>query len=372
MLIMSRFIRVEGFPGLWVAEGKRDTTYYYRLKLLDGRWERRIVGKSSENITPKTALLRGAALQADIDKGKEVSRGNDKITFRDAHKNYLKVREAKGSNISRDIERWNNYLKCFADIPLSKLKTSDFQDKLIELRKSGKTDGYLEKIFGQARTYFSWSIKADLWTGKNPIGRDSTFTMPAWRKTAKPTRWFTPAEAENLLTECLRRSMQLYDMSLLALKTGLRAMEIFGLGEMENAIDQVNGILNFKAKSGYREYVYVDRDIIKMLLGYNRKPGELIFQSKQGKRMYKISHSFPRAIEAAGLVSESHKVWFHSWRHTFGSWLAQSGDFTLHEIMQYMRHTDDRMTLHYAKLIPGDRKERLSIIQRRLDSVFNQ
>ncbi len=227
--------------------------------------------------------------------------------------------------------------------------------------------GYLEKIFGQARTVIGWAIKDRIWQGVNPIGRDSRFKMPTWRKEKRPTRWFTSEEATKLLAVIRSCSQQLHDMSFLSLRTGMRSMEIFGLGELEDAIDHENGQLNFIGKSGNREWCYADDEVIAMLASYRRRPGEFIFQDKFGNRIKKISKTFQRAIQDADLQSETHKVWFHSWRHAFGSWLAQSGEFTLQEIMKYMRHQDERMTAHYAKLIPGKKRDRVaSIIKKKI------
>lgn len=343
-----------------------DLAYYVLLRKRDGKWTRRLVGKHSEGVRPKVAVARQQELQKEMDGGKDPS-AMASVTFGQAYENFLLQKQAAGSDIIRDINRWNLYLSPLGNVPLSKLVTQDFNQMLAAMRDKGHSDGYLEKVFGQARTIISWAVKADLWDGKNPLGRDSTFRMPAWRKNAMPSRWFTPEEAQRLLEEVCMRSEDWYRMSLLSLNTGMRAMEIWSLGELEDALDRANGQLNFIGKSGEREFVYAGDEVFDLLEEYGREPGELIFQMRgNGGRIYKTSKTFVRAIEAAGLSSKTHKVWFHSWRHTFGSWLAQSGQFTLHEIMEYMRHSDDRMTRHYAKLIPGDRRERLGVIKEKL------
>ena len=53
---------------------------------------------------------------------------------------------------------------------------------------------------------------------------------------------------------------------------------------------------------------------------------------------------------------------FHTFRHTFASWLAQSGKVTLFELKNLMRHQNVNMTLRYAHLFPGQESEKLSII----------
>lgn len=357
------------YPGVFTRPGTRgDTAYYVSLKNAEGKWERRLIGYHSQGLRPALAAEKRIEIQKQIN-GRLDPKVNDKVTFQDAYENYLSIKRARDSDVSRDINRWNLYLSRFQNVPLSDLTTRDFNEYLVEFRSRQKpvSEAYLEKIFGQARTMIRWAVKEDLWVGKNPLGQDSNFKMPTGRKSAKPSRWFTPQEAKRLLEECRKRSENLYRMSYLSLRTGMRITEIWGLGELEDAIDEVNGILNFIGKSKQREHVYTSHDVISMLKEYGRAPGELIFKNDRGERYYKTSKSFPRAVEAAGLASTTHKVWFHSWRHTFGSWLAQSGEFSLHEIMDYMRHTDQRMTLHYAKLIPGHKREGLDLIRKKLE-----
>ncbi|WP_279076161.1 tyrosine-type recombinase/integrase, partial [Bilophila wadsworthia] len=55
-------------------------------------------------------------------------------------------------------------------------------------------------------------------------------------------------------------------------------------------------------------------------------------------------------------------VTLHTMRHTFASWLAQSGKVTLMELQKLMRHKNITMTMRYAHLFPGQESEKLSII----------
>ncbi|MFQ9367338.1 MAG: tyrosine-type recombinase/integrase [Bilophila wadsworthia] len=52
----------------------------------------------------------------------------------------------------------------------------------------------------------------------------------------------------------------------------------------------------------------------------------------------------------------------HTMRHTFASWLAQSGKVTLMGLQKLMRHKNITMTMRYAHLFPGQENEKLSII----------
>ena len=65
--------------------------------------------------------------------------------------------------------------------------------------------------------------------------------------------------------------------------------------------------------------------------------------------------------ERAGMDKRK-KVWFHTLRHTFASWLAQSGTVTLQELRDIMRHESIAMTERYAHLIPGKAETKTALI----------
>jgi integrase len=57
-------------------------------------------------------------------------------------------------------------------------------------------------------------------------------------------------------------------------------------------------------------------------------------------------------------------------RHTFASWLAQSGEVGLHELMKHLRHKNIEMTLRYAHLIQDKQREHLAIISEIMRESF--
>jgi integrase len=120
-------------------------------------------------------------------------------------------------------------------------------------------------------------------------------------------------------------------------------------------------------KGGTRTAVRVPADMIAMLRNYNRKPAEPLFKTSMlGGAFKKTPPSFTSAVKALNLAPEDgdslYAVTFHTLRHTFASWLAQSGKVTLLELKTLMRHKNLNMTLRYAHLIPGQESEKLSII----------
>lgn len=104
-----------------------------------------------------------------------------------------------------------------------------------------------------------------------------------------------------------------------------------------------------------------------MLQAYKRKPAEPIFQQPRKKTAFtKTPACFQTAVRKLNLAPKDgdslYAVTLHTMRHTFASWLAQSGKVTLMELQKLMRHKNITMTMRYAHLFSGQESEKLSII----------
>jgi integrase len=222
----------------------------------------------------------------------------------------------------------------------------------------------VNNIFNFMRSSINRAIATGMWNGANPLSTKGG----VWRMVKvnnSRLRFFTKEEAKALLADLEATNPQLHDMTLLSLRTGLRCTEIFKLKGQD--VDANAGVLHIVAKGGHRAPVRVPEDLIAMLQSYNREPGEPIFQAPQtGKAFTKTPAAFAFAAKRLGLAPEDgnslYAVTFHTLRHTFASWLAQSGKVSLIELKNLMRHANINMTMRYAHLIPGQESEKLSII----------
>lgn len=358
-------------------KGKPDRTWWVFFQVRKRpRWVE--IGKSSAGVTAVYASQRRATLINEAKLGEDI--GGQAHTVSHAVGGYLSWMEGKGRDVSRERSRYDLHIApVLADINLDHLTVGDLDRLKKELRKkpgarSGTTlsNQTVRHVFSLLRRAVNWSIREGHWRGGNPIGPQSRFTMPRVRNEGE--RFFTPAEAEALLTEVKKRSQPVHDMCFLALSTGLRATEIFGITRQD--IDFDSGVIWITAKGGNREKVLVDSFILDMLRAYDREPGELIFQKRGGGRIEKISATFYYAVGALGLnegITDSRqRVWFHTWRHTFISWCAQSGEYSLLELQQLARHARIEMTMRYAHLIPEDRTPAIDVINRRMKAEAGQ
>lgn len=210
----------------------------------------------------------------------------------------------------------------------------------------------------------------------NPFSKLSGFKMP--KVVNRCERYLQPEEAALLLGALKKRSSQLHDMSYLSLHTGLRSTEIFNLRGSD--IDPDGNIFYVTGKGGRRTAVYTGQDVMDILLQYKTTDNKHLFLSRDGKKLKQISDTFVRTAEDIGLspptfemidgkqvpirrtpeekaLYQRQKVWFHTLRHTFATWLARSGEFSLYELQNQLRHETIQMTERYAHFIPENVKD---------------
>ena len=222
----------------------------------------------------------------------------------------------------------------------------------------------VNNIFSFMRSAINHAIATSMWSGVNPLStKGGTWKMVTANN--ERLRFLTREEAKALLDDLEKRHPQLHDMALLSLRTGLRPTEIFKLRGQD--VDANACGLHIIQKGGKRVFVRVPEDMIRMLQAYRRKPAEPIFQQPRKKTAFtKTPACFQTAVRKLGLAPEDgdslYAVTLHTMRHTFASWLAQSGKVTLMELQKLMRHKNITMTMRYAHLFPGQESEKLSII----------
>lgn len=294
---------------------------------------------------------------------------------------YLCWLEGEGKYADRERFRYGAHLQTpLGNLPIDQITITEanaFKHSLMPKMAIGTA----KKCLNLCRSiYFHASIHG-LYKGLNPFSRQSGFKMPTGATECE--RFLTPDEAKLLLDELGKRSPQLRDMCYVSLHTGIRPCELYAIrgGDL---VPQA-GFFWVTAKGGKREKVATNENILKLLGGYKRKPHEYIFQTSDGKKIKQTSDTLRRTVEDLGLSPRTvikvgrkevrvkmtpeerqeyqrQKIWMHTFRHTYASWLAQSGTVTLLELRDLLRHESTQMTERYAHLIPGKLEQQSSKI----------
>ncbi len=327
------------------------------------QWE--LVGNASAGYTEELAYQRRIEILNKVHAGQspDIRSKRKAVTLEDVIQAFFNWRKGEGKDIYSDQTRHEKHVKpFFGIIPVQQI-TPEMLDKFKAAMLACQAPSSTKKLFGTLRSAVNFAIKRRIYTGINPFStQTSTFTLP--KENNKGERFLTRDEAKALLEQLELRSQKLHDEAFVALYTGMRSTEIFGLRGAD--IDENNKIANIYAKGGERETVLLPDEVLAVLLRYRTTPDALLFPKRGGGRAKQISTAFSRAVDTLslndGITDTRYKVWFHTLRHTFASWLAQSGEVGLHELMKHLRHKNIEMTLRYAHLIPDRQREHLSII----------
>jgi len=234
---------------------------------------------------------------------------------------------------------------------ISPFDIEKIKKKMAEANKAPRTIQYALAI---TRHTINKASDWNIYTGVNPVTK-----VKAPKVNNKRIRHLTPEEAQDLLSELKKHSIQTYEMALLSLHTGMRAGEIFNLKFGD--IDFANGIIHIRdPKSGEDRVAYLTEEISDMLSNKDGEPNEYIFKDENGNRIERISKTFFRVVDKLGLnkgiTDKRDKVVFHTLRHTFASWLAMQGT-PIYTIKELMGHKTLAMTERYSHLAPDTKRE---------------
>jgi len=167
------------------------------------------------------------------------------------------------------------------------------------------------------------------------------------------TRAFTPEEAREYFARLDQRSSQWADITRVSLFTGLRASEVFKL-EI-NHFDKSRGVLFLKSPKKQKSQTIVLNDSALELFGrllksHSNSKG-LFFVNRKEEPITEVSNAVQRTIDELGfndgITDKRERLTFHSWRHTFATWLRDNGA-DMFEINRLCRHTSMKMTERYV------------------------
>lgn len=367
--------------------GLPDRIYCFCYKDIQGKGHWKTVGRHSKGIRPALVQKERAKFLAEIAVTGVNPVERKKVAIGDLVDAYLAWGKSEGKYVSQHYSQYKAHLKdkihalpvadltpnLLSSLKAQLLKTPTGNTKPKKARGNSKAGTGKRKtlagqtvnnIFSFMRSAINHAIATSMWSGVNPLStKGGTWKMVTANN--ERLRFLTREEAKALLDDLEKRHPQLHDMALLSLRTGLRPTEIFKLRGQD--VDANACGLYIIQKGGKRVFVRVPEDMIRMLQAYKRKPAEPIFQQPRKKTAFtKTPACFKTAVRKLGLEPENcdslYMVTLHTMRHTFASWLAQSGKVTLMELQKLMRHKNITMTMRYAHLFPGQESEKLSII----------
>jgi integrase len=154
-------------------------------------------------------------------------------------------------------------------------------------------------------------------------------------------------------------------MVLLAINTGVRQGELFGLTvECVNLTVNSISIEGSKAKSGKTRHIPLNleaQNILKDWLSHRGNPKSgLVFPNYDGKQFDNVKRSWAAVLKEAKIETFR----WHDMRHHFASRLVMVG-VDLNTVRELLGHSSLEMTLRYAHLSPEIKAEAVSRLERR-------
>ena len=364
----GKMTKITNQPGVYYREsitrhfrGKMDRCFYITFKDQSKKvWEK--VGWVSERYSAQTAANIRAERMRSIRHGDELpQKKKEEITFGQLWEHYNKWLDTGKKHILDDRSRYENHLKDrFADKRISQITPLDLEQLKSDLLKKKLSPATVKHVLVLFRQIVNKGIGWNLWNGENPIKK---VKLPKLNN--KRERYLTQDEAAAVLHELKGVSQQLYEISLMSLCTGMRAGEVFSLKwghcNFEEAIIHIADPKGVEARKVYMT------DAIKLMLEAKAKgdPGGFVFKAREADQIQQISSAFARAIVRLGLNNgikdPRQRVYFHTLRHTFASWLAIEGTPIL-TIKELLGHKTLAMTERYAHLSPDHKRAAASSV----------
>lgn len=232
---------------------------------------------------------------------------------------------------------------------LSAIVALDLERIKRDMATAGRAPRSIEYALAVVRQVFNHAVNHGLYAGQNPAGGSGKVKRP--KVDNRRMRFLTQKEAADLLALLATHSSDVHDMSLLALHTGMRASEIFTLTWAD--VDLASGHITLKDTKNNRNRPAFMTEAVKGMLQARPKgqPSELVFPSRNGKRIVQISDSFSRSVDRLGMnegiTDRRQRVTFHTLRHTFASWLVERGT-DIYTVQELLGHSDLKLTARYA------------------------
>ncbi|MFN0158270.1 MAG: tyrosine-type recombinase/integrase [Bacteroidota bacterium] len=316
---------------------KRSNQIWYLGWVEDGR--RRWRSTKCTNKSDAHLFLREFQ-EADRKPRKNITLSECFQVFRETH-----GKEIRPSTL--ELCEWavRAFLVVCKDKDLSAYSPSDiehFKCKRLEAKSSITTINiYLRCVM----SLFSFAVKKEM-LAKSPLNMGLLL-----KSTKLPPAYISKDDFPKLLENT--GSSLLREVFIFAASTGMRAGEIVNLKwmnvDMERRQVGVVSTETFLTKTGKSRVVPLNETAYGIVISrdQSRRLSEYVFH-KGAYRIQRgyLSHSFKKVVRKAGLPEA---LRFHSLRHTFGSWCAQS-NVPIYTIQALMGHSNVQTTAIYSHL----------------------
>lgn len=341
------------YPGVYFREarrigGKGTERVYYIVFKKNGKVHEEKVGRQFvDDLTP----ARAAGIRSQRIEGKRPSRKEKrekalkkaqekKWTINRLWESYEATR-TPGKSLAIDEGRYNKYLKpVFGDKEpkdLIRLDVDRLRIKLLK-KKSPQTVKHVLNLL-------TWIVN---YAVKNGLCQGLSFHVQKPTVNNIKTEDLTQEQLAKLLDAIDKDSnRQVADLMKLALFTGMRRGELFGLEWKDIDVDR--GFINIRdPKSGVDQVIPMNEPARSLLALHEKTESPYVFPGQRGEKRVTAQIAVNRIKKHAGLPKEFRPL--HGLRHTYASMLASSGQVDMYVLQRLLTHKSPLMTQRYAHL----------------------
>lgn len=248
----------------------------------------------------------------------------------------------------------------YGRIPVSDISRRALSLHIETRRIAGKSNSTINREISILSASINYAIKRWGWNIANPAS-GLYLKIPEGR-----LRWLSFAESRALFYAATQsHAPHLYDFILLAIHTGMRRSEILRLENNKIDLDAKKIHLEgSETKNGRRRVIPLNEIAICAIRSRmvwndaNGLSGHRLFLQRNGRPVVQINTTFKNAVTAAGIDDFR----LHDLRHTFASWLVQSG-VPLPEVRDLLGHGSIKQTERYAHLAPGHLHKAVAVLE---------
>ncbi|HPW37577.1 MAG TPA: tyrosine-type recombinase/integrase [Syntrophorhabdus sp.] len=253
--------------------------------------------------------------------------------------------------------------------PMEKVSPLDIERIKKSMTDAGRSPRSIQYCLAVIRQVFNVARKLDMYSADNPVSKVSKPKFDNRR-----LRFLSYEETETLLYALAIKSTQLHDMALLSLHCGLRAGEIFNLTWSD--INFARSTLTLRdTKSSRTRIAFMTQQVKEMLQERSKATSEerqndYVFLNRKGHKVKEISNSFDRVVSATGLnngiTDPRQKLTFHGLRHTYASWLVESG-VSIYVVKEMLGHQSTAMSERYSHIGHNSMRDAVKTLEKSLN-----
>ncbi|WP_457571526.1 tyrosine-type recombinase/integrase [Desulfovulcanus sp.] len=324
----------------WASEGWSPSKVYKILCEIKANIK---TGKGPQSLAEMREIASKQRQEKELDQARQ-------MLFKDVADIYIEeYAKSNKKSWKDDKSRLKHHLlPVLGDKPINQISYKDIESLKRTCQNKKLATATVGQCLALARQIINFASKRGWFVGKNPV---SQVKFP--RTNNRRVRFLSEAEEKEFFAVAKKIDIDVHDICMVSLYSGMRMGEIFGLAKMDVDL-QAGKIFVRDPKGGTDRVLPLHEKLVPIFsarIALAQGPEALLFPNSKGGEKYSIGKKFYKVMKKLGwnknIEDRRLRVCAHSFRHTFGSRLVKKG-IPLPVVQKLMGHADISMTLRYV------------------------